>query len=76
MWRLIYATRKLIFKKTGLNKVLDGMSFSCGVDLQEADLPDTLVGVVYVKKCTVMSQLKSYIMLKILMISVYTVLLK
>ena len=26
------------------------MSFSCGADLQEADLPDALVGVVYVKK--------------------------
>ena len=72
MWHLIYATRKLILKeKTDLNKVLDGMSY-----LQEADLPDALVGVVYVKKCTVMSRLKSYIMPQILMISVYTVLLK
>ena len=52
------------------------MSFSCGIDLQEADLPDALVGVVDVKKCTVMSRLKSYIMPQILMISVYTVLLK
>ena len=41
MWRLIYATKKLTStEKIVLNKVLDGMSFSCGADLQEADLPD------------------------------------
>ena len=39
MWRLIYATKE----KTELNELLDGMSFSCGVDLQEAELPDALV---------------------------------
>ena len=32
MWHLIYTTRKFILKeKTILNKVLDGMSFSCGL---------------------------------------------
>ena len=52
MWQLIYAAKKLTSKeKTVLNKVLDGMSFSCGADLQEANLPDALVGIVYVKKC-------------------------
>ena len=51
MWSLIYATKKLTTKEKGeLNKLLDAMSFSCGADLQEAELPDALIGVVYVKK--------------------------
>ena len=75
MWHLIYATKNLTSKeKIVLNKVLDSMSFSCGADLQVADLPDALVRILYVKKCIAMSRLKSYIMQQILMISVYTVL--
>jgi len=43
--------KKLTLKqKNDLNKVLDGMSFSCGADLLELELCGTLVGVVYVKK--------------------------
>lgn len=43
--------KKLTTKqRTDLNSLLDGMSFSCGADLQDAHLPDSLVGVVYVKK--------------------------
>ena len=48
MWRLVYATKKLNSKQvTELNQ---GLSFSCGADLQEADLPDELTGIVYAKK--------------------------
>ena len=43
MWRLIYATRKLrASEKQLLEHALDGLSFSCGSPLQEADLPQEL----------------------------------
>jgi len=47
---LCYKKKLTLKQKADLNKVLDGMSFSCGADLQELELPGTLVGVVYVKK--------------------------
>ena len=51
MWRLVYASRKLkVVEIRKLNATLDGLSFSCGADLQEAGLPAELDGVVYVKK--------------------------
>ena len=51
MWRLVYSTRKLkAVEIRKLNATLDGLSFSCGADLQEAGLPPELDGVVYVKK--------------------------
>lgn len=51
MWRLVYATKKLkTHEIRKLNVALSDLSFSCGADLQEGDLPDELVGVVYAKK--------------------------
>ena len=51
MWRLVYSTRKL---KPGeirrLKQSFDDVSFSCGADLQEADIPAQFKGLVYVKK--------------------------
>ena len=52
MWRLVYATRKLsVREKTLLESSLDGLSFSCGSQLQEADLelPQDLLSVVFVR---------------------------
>ena len=50
MWRLIYATRKLLAgEKKLLDRALDGLSFSCGSPLQEADLPEELQSVVLVR---------------------------
>ena len=49
-WRLIYATRKLrASEKQLLEHALDGLSFSCGSLLQEADLPQELQSVVHVR---------------------------
>ena len=55
MWRLVYARRKLTSsEKQATERVLDGLSFSCGSELQDADIPPDLKDVVYVKKlqCT------------------------
>ena len=48
---MVYATRKLkIVEIRKLNATLDGSSFSCAADLQEAGLPAELDGVVHVNK--------------------------
>ena len=41
-------------EKQAMERVLDGLSFSCGSELQDADIPPDLKDVVYVKKlqCT------------------------
>jgi hypothetical protein len=51
-WRLVYALRKMPAKQRNqLMKALDGMSFSCGADLQGLDTPDDL-RTVFVKDLT------------------------
>ena len=50
IWRLIYSKRKLKeAEKKKLDEALDGMSFSCGAVLQDADIPDELKEIVYVR---------------------------
>ena len=50
MWRMIIATRKLLAsEKQLLGLTLDDLSFSCGSPLQEAELPQELLSVVYVR---------------------------
>ena len=44
MWRLGYSRRKLKQnEKNELEKALDGMSFSCGAQLQDSDIPEYVV---------------------------------
>ena len=51
MWRLIYAKRKLKgTEREQLEVSLDYMSFSCGAQLQDADIPVHLKDVVYVRQ--------------------------
>ena len=51
MWRLVYSRRKLKQnEKKELEKALDGMSFSCGAQLQDSDIPEYLKDVVFVRK--------------------------
>ena len=46
----VYATRRLkAVEIHKLNATIDGLSFSCGADLQKAGLPAELDGVAYVK---------------------------
>ena len=52
MWRLLYATRKLSAKeKRVVEASLDGLSFSCGSQLNEVDfdLPEDLLSIVFVR---------------------------
>lgn len=50
MWRLVYAQRKLnTSQRTSLERSLNGMSFSCGVPLQELDLGPELCDLVFVR---------------------------
>ena len=52
MWRLIYASRNLKAReKQLLEHALDGLCFSCGSLLQDAELPEGLqdVTVVFVR---------------------------
>ena len=50
MWRLIYASRKLkAQEKQLLEHALDGLCFSCGSLLQDAELPEGLQDVVFVR---------------------------
>ena len=50
MWRLIYASRKLkAQEKKLLEHALGGLSFSCGSLLQDAELPEGLQDVVFVR---------------------------
>ena len=49
MWRLIYSKRKLNrWEKANLHHALDGMSFSCGAQLQDANIPEHLKDIVFV----------------------------
>ena len=51
MWRLICSKRKL--KQAGkikLEQALDGMSFSCGAQLQDANIPEHLKDTVFVRR--------------------------
>ena len=51
MWRLIYAKRKLKpAERLQLEKSLDDMSFSCGAQLQDADISTYLKEVVFVRQ--------------------------
>ena len=51
MWRLIYAKRKLKKnEKEELERALADMSFSCGAQLQDADIPVHLKETVYVRQ--------------------------
>ena len=51
MWRLIYSKRKLKKnEREELEGALDGMSFSCGAQLQDADIPTYLKDIVYVRQ--------------------------
>ena len=50
-WTLVYATRKIsASEKRLLESALDGLSFSCGSPLQEADLelPEQLLSVIFI----------------------------
>ena len=50
MWRLIYATRKLLAgEKKLLDHALDGLSFSCSSPPQEAGWPEELQSIVFVR---------------------------
>ncbi len=50
-WRLIYARRKLKKKdKQQLERELDYLSFSCGAQLQDCEIPQDLMDVVYIRK--------------------------
>ncbi|CAB4040071.1 Hypothetical predicted protein, partial [Paramuricea clavata] len=51
MWRLVYSKRKLKqVEKTNIQRALDGMSFSCGAQLQDADIPEHLKDTVFVRR--------------------------
>ena len=51
MWRLVYSKRKLKKnEREELEGALDGMLFSCGAQLQDADIPMYLKDVVYVRQ--------------------------
>ena len=54
MWRLLYAKRKLKKnEKEELEQALDGMSFSCGAQLQDVDIPVHLKEIVYVRHMSI-----------------------
>ena len=51
MWRLVYSKRKLNQReRKALQTSLDGMSFSCGAELQNANIPDEFKDTVFVRK--------------------------
>ncbi|KAL5496676.1 hypothetical protein EMCRGX_G013014 [Ephydatia muelleri] len=51
MWRLVYSRRKLKQnEKKELEKGLDCVSFSCGAQLQDSDVPEYLKDAVFVRK--------------------------
>lgn len=51
MWRLVYAKRKLkAEEKVQLDRSLSDMQFSCGAQLQDADIPPNLQDVVFVRE--------------------------
>ena len=50
MWRLVYATRKLSAQERRVVEAsLDGLSFSCGSQLNELDLHNDLLSVMFVR---------------------------
>ena len=50
MWRLIYSKRKLKqAENIKLEQALDGMSFSRGAQLQDANIPEHLKDTVFVR---------------------------
>ena len=73
MWRLIYSKRKLKKnEREDLQGALDGMSFSCGAQLQDADIPMYLKDVVYVRQMSCEDPIeKSYYSAKFEDICVY-----
>ena len=53
MWRLIYGKRKLKPPENlQLEQSLNDMSFSCGAQLQDADIPTHLLNVVFTRQLT------------------------
>ena len=53
MWRLLYAKRKLKkHERIEVEQGLNGLSFSCGAQLQDSDLPDYLKEIVFVRRLT------------------------
>ena len=51
MWRLIYSKCKLKpAEKLQLEQALYGLSFSCGAQLQDADIPEHLKDTVFVRQ--------------------------
>ena len=58
MWRLIYSKRKLKpAEKLLLEQALDGLSFSCGAQLQDVNIPEHKNYIVsLLVKCPVSSQ--------------------
>ena len=51
MWRLIYSKQKLkSAEKFQLERALDGLSFSSGAQLQDADIPEHLKDTVFVRR--------------------------
>ena len=51
MWHLLYAKKKLKRpEKIEVEQGLNGLSFSCGAELQDSDLPDYLKEIVFERK--------------------------
>ena len=51
MWRLIYSKRKLKqLENANLQRALDGTSFSCGAQLHDANLPEHLKDIAYIRR--------------------------
>ena len=51
MWRLLYSKRKLKKQeRLEVEQRLNGLSFSCGAQLQDSDLPDHLKEIVFTRK--------------------------
>ncbi len=62
MWRLVYAKRKLTSaEKQAMEIALDGLSFSCGSELQNADISPDMKMLCVSRNCSVMNQLKNSI---------------
>ena len=60
MWRLIYALKKLkAQEKQLLEHALDGLCFSCGSLLQDAELPEGLQDVVFVRSMNCGKRIKA-----------------
>ena len=74
MWRLIYSKRKFDkSEKEESKQALNGLSFSCGAQLQDADIPVQLKDILFVRTMT--CEDPNFIIPPNLRIYVYTVLL-